>query len=132
MVQRKGFTLIELIMVIVIIAILAVIVIPRFINLRRDAQIAACAGTGAGINAALSHYYARRAIAGTAVFPGTLHDALFLTYIAEGTLPKHPHGWDWNSYYSTSGSMGSGVGPGRADVLVGQPPSSRGGACSGW
>ncbi|MBU2436558.1 MAG: prepilin-type N-terminal cleavage/methylation domain-containing protein, partial [Candidatus Omnitrophica bacterium] len=39
--KRKGFTLIELIMVIVIIAILSIIVIPRFINLRKDAQRAA-------------------------------------------------------------------------------------------
>ncbi|MBU1810185.1 MAG: prepilin-type N-terminal cleavage/methylation domain-containing protein [Candidatus Omnitrophica bacterium] len=131
MVQRKGFTLIELIMVIVIIAILAVIVIPRFINLRRDAQIAACAGTGAGINAALSHYYARQAIAGTAAFPANLHTAAFLNYIAEGTIPKHPHGWDWNSYYSTSGSLVNGTIVTKMRLKIGQPPSNLTGACSG-
>ncbi|MFH1900971.1 MAG: prepilin-type N-terminal cleavage/methylation domain-containing protein [Candidatus Omnitrophota bacterium] len=130
-IKRKGFTLIELIMVIVIIAILSIIVIPRFINLRRDAQRAACAGSGAGIRTALAHYYARQAVDGTAKFPFTIHDALFLTYLTEGTLPKHPLSWDWNSYYSTSDSLGAGLGPESGDFLTGVSGGGRG-ACTAW
>lgn len=40
--NRKGFTLIELIIVIAILGILAVIAVPRMVSFTSDAQVAAC------------------------------------------------------------------------------------------
>lgn len=49
--KQPGFTLIELIIVIVIVGVLAVTAAPRFIDVSRDANIAALQSMGASINA---------------------------------------------------------------------------------
>lgn len=55
---NKGFTLIELVMVIVILGILSAIAIPKFVDLRSDAQTASLAGIVGGLSAAASSNYA--------------------------------------------------------------------------
>ncbi|MCG9731165.1 type II secretion system GspH family protein [Shewanella sp. Isolate13] len=42
----SGFTLIEMVVVIIVLAILAVIAVPKFINLKQDAEIASIEATG--------------------------------------------------------------------------------------
>ena len=56
--MRKGFTLIELIMVIVIIGILAVVAIPRYINLTNRANTAAEQGILGAVRSGIYIHYA--------------------------------------------------------------------------
>jgi prepilin-type N-terminal cleavage/methylation domain-containing protein len=56
---RKGFTLIELVMVIVIIGVLAAAAIPKFINLQVEAKRAVCQSNVGAIRNALSNFYAK-------------------------------------------------------------------------
>lgn len=102
--MKKGFTLIELVMVIVIIAILAAIAIPKFINLRNNARQAACDGNVAAIRAAIAAYYAKTAATtGTAAFPTSLTLATFVNnYFANQQLPQCPFGTTY-SYNATTG-----------------------------
>lgn len=58
--NEKGFTLIELVMVIVILGILTAVAVPKFIDLRTEAQTASLQGVVGNISSASAVNYAGR------------------------------------------------------------------------
>ncbi len=63
--NRKGFTLVELMVVVVIIGILTAIAIPVYMNVTANAQKSACLANQRTIDSALMMYSTNQATAGT-------------------------------------------------------------------
>ena len=57
--NKKGFTLIELVMVIVILGVLAAVAIPRFVDLKSSATSAVFDGVGAAIRGQITMNHAK-------------------------------------------------------------------------
>ena len=55
---QRGFTLIELVMVIVLVGILAAVAIPKFVDLKGDAALAASNGVAGALSSASAINYA--------------------------------------------------------------------------
>ena len=99
--KEKGFTMIELVMVIVIIGILAAIAIPRFLDLRANAQQAACQQSGGALRAAISNFYASSILnSPTAAthWPTACTDAALGGYVQ--SWPADPTSLTWDDHYT--------------------------------
>ena len=97
---KRGFTLVELIMVIVILGILAAVAIPKFFDLSGDANTAAEKGVLGGVRAGIATYLAKNK-----VFPPSLDGATaadcsttnvcFDTVLAQGGITDAPSAGGW-------------------------------------
>lgn len=67
--DQRGFTLIEIVMVIILLGVLAAIAIPKYIDLKRDAQDATADGIVASVTSSAAIGYAKSAIDGAATYP---------------------------------------------------------------
>ena len=117
--SRKGFTLIELVMVIVIIGILSAVAIPKFISLKTEADRAVCQSNVGAVRNAISNFYAQCNLNTTACpngvacdrntcFPNATELATLTTtfaqnYFSEKTLPPVPSAVaTWSAAYNNT------------------------------
>lgn len=121
MFRRKGFTLIELIIVIAVISILIGIALPRFRGMREEGLIAQAKGELRTLQTAVESYYIHNGSL-PSTFPNDLESAN--PNIIGTTAPTDPftsgsdYGWATNGNYYVIYSVGSGATAGSASVTA--------------
>ncbi|MEA2082991.1 MAG: prepilin-type N-terminal cleavage/methylation domain-containing protein [Thermodesulfobacteriota bacterium] len=95
--RERGFTLIEIIIVIVILGILAVVAIPKYVDMKDDAAVAACNGVFGAAQATAAVNFAGRLVSPTRAVAITTGSRLLLA------MESTPEGWsDTGTYISTT------------------------------
>lgn len=107
--KKKGFTLIELIIVIAIIAILAAIAIPKFGAARQEAQVRADQANAKIIATAVAQAVANGDITSSSTDLNALNASDYEKYIDGGSVPKANIGTFTVSYDFGTNGDGKGV-----------------------
>jgi len=95
--NQKGFTLIELVIIIVILGILAAVAIPKYQDITSEAKEASCRAALGGLRSGITIYYANQAVTtGTAAWPSIAALRTVDSVMVHG-IPKNPYQSDSNA-----------------------------------
>lgn len=93
-VKRRGFTLIELMVVVIILAILAGFALPRYFDYETQAKESATKGALGGVRAGVANFYANTALSGPPPTYPTFAELTTFDMVMQVALPENPYNND--------------------------------------
>lgn len=88
-IDRRAFTLLEVLIVVIILGILAAVVVPRFASASDDARTASLQSVLGGVRSSIASFRTRAVIAGEDPFP-TLSELTETGTVLQNDLPANP------------------------------------------
>ncbi|MGS0825948.1 prepilin-type N-terminal cleavage/methylation domain-containing protein [Shewanella sp. 0m-8] len=73
--RKRGFTLIEIVVVIIVLGVLAVIALPKFVNFHADSKVAVLEGIAGAMKSGLDLIHSKAVIEGENVDSGSIEYA---------------------------------------------------------
>ncbi len=123
--KRRGFTLIELILVVIVLAILTLVFVrgnalSQFLEYVTEAKVSATKGALGGVRAGVASFYANTALSGPPPTYPTFDELTTLGMVMQQALPENPYNKD-NTVRDAAGTW-----------LPGPPPIQPAVAANGW
>lgn len=107
--DRRGFTLIELVIIIVVLGILAAIAIPKYSDISSEAREAAARGALGSVRSSISIWYANQAVkTGNPSWP-PIDSLRAIGAVMEQVIPSNPYQNDANAPDSIVTGVAKGV-----------------------
>jgi prepilin-type N-terminal cleavage/methylation domain-containing protein len=108
--RRKGFTLIELVIIIVVLGIIAAIAVPRYLDISAEAKESSCKASLGAFRSAISIWYAREAARGNTPTYPPLDSLRTINVVMDRTIPGNPYQLNAPDSIVTGASKGTTVG----------------------
>lgn len=88
--DRRGFTLIELVIIIVVLGIIAAIAVPRYLDITAEAKESTCKASLGAFRSAISIWYAREAARGNTPTYPPIDSLRTINVVMDRAIPENP------------------------------------------
>jgi prepilin-type N-terminal cleavage/methylation domain-containing protein len=89
--DRRGFTLIELVIIIVVLGIIAAIAVPRYLDITSEAKESSCKASLGAFRSAISIWYAREAARGNTPTYPPIDSLRTINVVMDRAIPENPY-----------------------------------------
>ena len=108
--SRKGFTLVELVIIIVVLGIIAAVAVPKYLDITSEAKESSCKASLGALRSGISIWYAREAARGNTPTYPPIDSLRTINVVMDRSIPENPYQTDAPDSIVTGVTKGTVVG----------------------